>query len=42
MMNNQNKKKKLGNFLEMVELLASYNEQIGVLVFGNAENPQQI
>jgi hypothetical protein len=41
MMNNQNKKK-LGNFLEMVELLASYNEQIGVLVFGNAENPQQI
>jgi hypothetical protein len=25
-----------GNFLEMKELLASYNEQVGALVLGNA------
>ena len=28
--------KNRGNFLEMMELLASYNEQVGALVFGNA------
>jgi hypothetical protein len=36
MMNVQNKKKNRGNFLEMIELLASYNEQVGALVLGNA------
>jgi len=35
-MNVQNKKKNRGNFLEMIELLASYNEQVGALVLGNA------
>jgi hypothetical protein len=35
MMNVQNKKNR-GNFLEMIELLASYNEQVGALVLGNA------
>jgi len=34
-MNVQNKKNR-GNFLEMIELLASYNEQVGALVLGNA------
>ena len=28
--------KNRGNFLEMMELLASYNEQVGALVLGNA------
>jgi hypothetical protein len=35
MMNVQNKKNR-GNFLEMLELLASYNEQVGALVLDNA------
>jgi hypothetical protein len=29
-------KKNLSNFLEMMELLASYNEQVGALILGNA------
>jgi hypothetical protein len=35
MMNDYNEKKKQGNFLEMVEILISYNEQVGVFVLGN-------
>ena len=36
MMNDYNeKKKKQGNFLEMVEILISYNEQVGAFVLGN-------
>jgi hypothetical protein len=34
MMNIKNKKNQ-GNFLEMMELLASYKEQVGDLVLGN-------
>ena len=34
-MNVQNQKNR-GNFLEMMELLTSYNEQVGALVLGNA------
>jgi hypothetical protein len=29
-------KKKQGNFLKMMELLASYNEQVGAFILGNA------
>ena len=36
-MNVQNKKNR-GNFLEMLELLASYNEQVGALVL-DCHNP---
>jgi hypothetical protein len=35
MMNEYNKKNQ-GNFLEMMELLASYNEQVGAFIFYNA------
>ena len=35
MMNDYNEKKKQGNFLEMVEILISYNEQVGAFVLGN-------
>jgi hypothetical protein len=35
MMNDQNKKNQ-GNFLEMMELLASCNEQVGALILDNA------
>jgi hypothetical protein len=35
MMNDQNKKNQ-GNFLEMMELLASCNEQAGALILDNA------
>jgi hypothetical protein len=34
-MNVQNKKNR-GNFLEIMELLASYNKQVGALVLGDA------
>jgi hypothetical protein len=34
-MNVQNKKNQ-GNFLEMMELLAPYNEQVGAFILGNA------